>query len=83
VYKEEQEYPFYVSSADPLAYGEAALLEAMRGLTLFVISRKTRTSASPPKSSRTVKFGVRGFAPLWIRQPGRLPQFLIILAHDH
>jgi len=31
VYKEEQEYSFYVSSVDPQRYDEAALLEAMRG----------------------------------------------------
>jgi len=31
VYKEEQEYSYYVSSADPNAYDEAALLEVMRG----------------------------------------------------
>lgn len=31
VYKEEQEYSYYVSSTNPLAYDEAALLEAMRG----------------------------------------------------
>lgn len=31
MYKEEQEYSYYVSSGDPLAYHEAALLEAIRG----------------------------------------------------
>lgn len=31
MYKEEQEYSYYVSSTNPLAYDEAALLEAMRG----------------------------------------------------
>ena len=31
MYKEEQEYSYYVSSADPLAYDEVALLEAIRG----------------------------------------------------
>ncbi len=31
MYKEEEEYSYYVSSADPSAYDEAALLEAIRG----------------------------------------------------
>lgn len=31
VYKEQQEYAFYVSSTDPKTYDEATLLQAMRG----------------------------------------------------